>query len=186
MKKRLTPTIIAGACVLLVACQQQQMAVEDPVERGRYLTIIGGCNDCHTPKLPGPEAILDSTRLLSGHPADMPYPKWSPSDLQNNNAIAMTNPMLTAWGGPWGVSFAANLTPDKESGLGEWTEEAFVQALRTGKHQGQPNGRQILPPMPWPMIGQMTDEDLTAVWSYLQSLPPVKNQVPLPVPPQQP
>lgn len=94
--------------------------------------------------------------------------------------------MLTAWAGPWGVSFAANLTPDNETGIGEWTEEAFVQSLRTGKHQGQPNGRDILPPMPWPGIKLMTDEDLKALWAYLRSIPPMKNQVPFPVPPSMP
>ena len=89
--------------------------------------------------------------------------------------------MLTAWAGPWGVSFAANLTPDKETGIAEWSEEHFIQALRTGKHQGQPNGRDILPPMPWQFFKSMTDEDLKAVFAYLRTLPPVKNQVPLPV-----
>ena len=99
--------------------------------------------------------------------------------------MAATNMHLTAWAGPWGTSFTANLTPDKETGLGEWTEEAFMQALRTGKHQGQPNGRPILPPMPWPGFAQATDTDLKAIWAYLRSIPAVKNHVPLPVPPPQ-
>jgi hypothetical protein len=123
------------------------------------------------------------TKMLGGHPQEMPYPTWSPADLQERNAIALTNPMLTAWAGPWGISFAANLTPDIETGIGEWTEQAFIQAMRTGKHQGQPNARDILPPMPWPAMKEMTDEDLKAVWTYLRTIPPIKNQVPLPVPP---
>ena len=98
--------------------------------------------------------------------------------------MALTTPMLTAWAGPWGVSFTANLTSDKETGLGEWTEETFIQTIRTGKHQGQPNGRDILPPMPWFYFKEATDEDLKAIWAYLRSIPPVKNQVPLPVPPK--
>jgi len=89
--------------------------------------------------------------------------------------------MLTAWAGPWGVSFAINLTPDKETGIAEWSESSFLQAMRTGKHQGQPNGRDILPPMPWENIKAMTDDDLKAMFAYLRSLAPVKNQVPLPV-----
>ena len=93
------------------------------------------------------------------------------------------NPMLTAWAGPWGVSFAFNLTPDKETGIAEWSEENFVRAIRTGKHQGQPNGRDILPPMPWEQYKNFTDEDIKAVFAYLRSIPPVKNQVPLPVVP---
>ncbi len=102
--------------------------------------------------------------------------------MQERNAMALVNPMLTAWGGPWGVSFTNNLTPDDSTGLGEWTEEAFIQAIKTGKHQGQPNGRGILPPMPWEVIRHATDEDLQAIWAFLQSLPPVVNLVPTPVP----
>jgi len=94
--------------------------------------------------------------------------------------------MLTAWAGPWGVSFGINLTPDTSTGMGEWTEEAFIQAIRTGKHQGQPNGRDILPPMPLQNMKLMTDEDLKAMWAYLRTIPPVKNQAPLPVPPGAP
>lgn len=175
--------------VLLIAfmgCETKPGASEEsPVKRGEYLVTVGGCSDCHTPKLPGEggEPMLDTSRLLSGHPANESYPNWTPQDMAQRSALALTNPMLTAWAGPWGVSFALNLTPDKETGLGEWTEEAFVQALRTGKHQGQPNGRDILPPMPWQNVAQMTDSDLKAVWAYLQSIPPVNNQVPTPVPP---
>ena len=125
----------------------------------------------------------DTTRVLSGQPHDAPYPTWSPQDMQQRNALALSSSSFTAWAGPWGVSFTMNLTPDKETGLGEWTEEAFIQALRTGKHQGQPDGRDILPPMPWQAFGQMPDSDLKAVWAYLRSIPPVHNQVPTPIPP---
>ena len=82
---------------------------------------------------------------------------------------------LTAWVGPWGTSFARNLTPDKETGLGSWTEEMFIKALRTGKDMGE--GRPILPPMPWEDFGKSTDSDLKAVFAYLKSLKPVKNAV---------
>jgi hypothetical protein len=159
----------------------------DAVKRGRYLATITGCHDCHTPKIPGPGGVpaLDTARLLSGHPENQPYPNWTPEDLQRRSALALATPMLTAWAGPWGVSFAINLTPDKETGIGEWTEATFIQALRTGKHQGQPGGRAILPPMPWNDFKDATDEDLKALWAYLKSIPPVKNQVPLPVPPGQ-
>jgi hypothetical protein len=97
--------------------------------------------------------------------------------------LASTNSSLTAWAGPWGVSFAINLTPDKATGIGEWSESNFIQMARTGKHQGQPNGRDVLPPMPWFNMKDLTDADLKAMWAYLRSLPPVKNQVPLPIAP---
>ena len=87
---------------------------------------------------------------------------------------------MTAWSGPWGVSFTANLTPDKETGLGKWTETTFIQTIRTGRHMGR--GRPILPPMPYPMYKNFTDEDLKAIFSYLQSIPAIENRVPEPLP----
>jgi hypothetical protein len=88
---------------------------------------------------------------------------------------------MTAFSGPWGVSFAANLTPDTETGLGSWTEEMFTQALRTGRHQGR--GRPIMPPMPWPNLAAATDDDLHAMWAFMRTIPAIHNQVPQPVDP---
>jgi mono/diheme cytochrome c family protein len=167
---------------LLIASPE---AAEDLVKRGKYLVDITGCHDCHTPMKEGPEGVPvpDETLLMAGHPVGVPYPIWTPEDLKNRNTMAMFGPQLTVAAGPWGVSFATNLTPDKETGMAEWTEEAFIQAIRTGKHQGQPNGRDILPPMPWPAFKHATDEDLKAIWAYLRSIPAIKNKVPEPVPP---
>jgi hypothetical protein len=177
----------AASAILMAACEKQA-PVTSPVTRGKYLVEVGGCNDCHTPKVMDPVIgpVPDTTRLLSGHREGLPYPTWMPEDIQTRNAFGLFNSELTAWAGPWGVSFPVNLTPDKETGLGEWTEQAFIQAMRTGKHQGQPDGRPILPPMPWQGIAKLTNDDLSAVWAYLQSLPPVRNAVPLPVPPAGP
>jgi hypothetical protein len=82
------------------------------------------------------------------------------------------------------VSFPRNLTPDQATGLGSWTEEMFIKTLRLGKHQGE--GRDLLPPMPWQSIGQFNDDDLKAIWAYLQSIPPIDNAVPDPIPPAGP
>ena len=153
---------------------------QSPVERGKYLTLVGGCNDCHTPKKFGPNGPEpDMSRELSGNPSMdklPPVPKglfgpWG--TLANNH--------LGAWAGPWGVSFAMNLTSDKATGLGSWTPEMFMGAIRSGKHQG--TGRPILPPMPWYWYKNMTDDDLKAVFAYLQSLPPINNPIPDPLPP---
>ncbi|MGE5216719.1 MAG: c-type cytochrome [Chloroflexota bacterium] len=154
-----------------------------PVERGKYLVTLAGCNDCHTPKIRGPGGapVPDNSKLLAGHLEKSPVPSWSPKDAERNGVVAATNGSLTAWAGPWGVSFAINLTPDKATGIGEWSEEMFVQMVRTGKHQGQPNGRDILPPMPWFNMKDLSDADLKAIWAYLRSLPPVANPVPLPI-----
>jgi hypothetical protein len=149
------------------------------VERGAYLVTMMGCNDCHTPwkmGAQGPEP--DMTRALTGHPQDMVLPPPPPAAGPWIWHGAATN---TAFAGPWGVSFTANLTPDKETGLGSWTEEMFLATMRTARHQGK--GRPILPPMPVKMIGKATDEDLKSIFAYLQSLAPVKNKVPAPIDP---
>ena len=86
----------------------------------------------------------------------------------------------TAWAGPWGVSYTANLTPDPDTGLGRWSAQDFVRTMRSGRHLG--SGRPLLPPMP-AAYGQMSDEDLQAMFAYLQTLPPVRNRVPAPLPP---
>lgn len=153
------------------------------IERGRYLVVFGGCNDCHTPWTmgedgPGP----DMSRMLSGHPRDAMLPP-PPALGQGpwNSASSATN---TAFVGPWGVSYTRNLTPDKETGLGTWTEQEFIQTLRTGRERGI--GREILPPMPWQGYGQASDEDLAAIFAYLRSIPALSNRVPDNLPPAAP
>ncbi|MEO8256979.1 MAG: diheme cytochrome c-553 [Acidobacteriota bacterium] len=151
---------------------------ETRVERGKMLVIGGGCHDCHTPMKPGPNgAEPDMAKALSGHPESItitapmkPVGPWS----------VATNDTNTAWSGPWGVSFAANLTPDKDTGL-NMSERNFVIALKTGAHLG--TARPILPPMPWPWYGQLGDEALKDIYAYLLTVPALKNQVPAPIPP---
>jgi hypothetical protein len=82
--------------------------------------------------------------------------------------------------GPWGVSYAANLTSDSTTGIGNWTIEQFKNVFKTGKYNGAPGGRDLLPPMPWQNVAQMTDEELEAVFAFLQSTKPVHNIVPQP------
>ena len=148
------------------------------VARGKYLVTAMVCNDCHTPFKLGPNGPEpDMTRMLSGHPADLKMP---PAPTLPPGPWAMIGSATnTAWAGPWGVSFTANLTPDAETGLGGWTPDMFIQALRTGKHQGK--GRPILPPMPYAWFSQLTDADLRAVFAYLQSIPAISNKVPAPI-----
>jgi mono/diheme cytochrome c family protein len=154
------------------------------VERGKYLVTVTGCNDCHTPfRLTSKGLAPDMDRMLSGHPEDVKLP---PAPLTIDGpwcwSAAATN---TAFAGPWGITYATNLTPDKNTGTGIWTQEMFTNALRRGRHWGQSGARPIQPPMPWASYAQMTDEDLKAIWSYLRSIPPVRNQVPDYVPPAQ-
>jgi hypothetical protein len=179
--------IIVSAMLLVTTvfgCERKAPLNEASVERGKYLVTLGGCNDCHTPKMPGPGGAPepDAKRLLSGHPENAPHPTWTPEDAKRNVLITADG-TGTAFAGPWGVSFASNLTPDKETGFGEWSETTFIQMARTGKHQGQPDGREVLPPMPWSSLKDLSEADLKAMWAYLRSIPPVKNQVPLPISP---
>lgn len=154
-------------------------AGEDANARGKYLVTVAGCNDCHTPWTMGPDGPHpDMTRMLSGHPQDAALPPPPPPEGPWIVSAAATN---TAWSGPWGVSFTANLTPHPDTGLGRWTLRNFVDTIRSGRHLGR--GRPILPPMPIPMYRNFTDEDLQAIYLYLQSIPPIDNRVPEPLPP---
>ena len=182
MMKRMLPAVLVAALLGPVPALAQDSTTEDQIKRGEYLVTIGGCHDCHTPLGMGPNGPEpDMSRMLSGHPQD--FAVSAPATVGQPWAGAFA-PTLTAWSGPWGVSFTANLTPDEETGiLRDFTEDQFIQTMRTGRHQGQ--GRQILPPMPWPAIGKMTDEDLKAVFAYLQQIPAIKNKVPDPIPPAQ-
>lgn len=182
-------TILTGTA-LIVLCSGLVMAgsassagnlptTAERVQRGGYLVTAMGCNDCHTPWKLGPNGPEpDISRALSGHPADFVMPPAPKHDGPWTWSGAVTN---TAFAGPWGVSFTANLTPDEETGLGRWTADTFIAALRTGRHEGK--GRPILPPMPYRMIRTLTDEDLSSIFAYLQSLPPIRNRVPAPVDP---
>jgi mono/diheme cytochrome c family protein len=144
------------------------------VERGKYLVTAQDCNGCHTPFKAGEP---DMTRMLSGHPQSVAVTKAPPMAAGWSTAINDTN---TAWAGPWGISFTTNLTPDRGTGIGTWTEQVFISTIRNGKHSG--NGRALLPPMPWKMYGQLSDDDLKSIFAYLRSIPSIANRVPQPVP----
>ena len=169
----------AAAPDAMSATSKKAPAKAGDAARGKYLVNTSGCHDCHTPfKMgdKGPEP--DMTRMLSGHPRELELPPPPPPAGPWIMASAATN---TAHSGPWGVSFTANLTPDAETGLGKWTLRNFMDTIRTGRHQGR--GRAILPPMPIPVYNNFTDADLSAIFAYLRTIPPVKNAVPEPLPP---
>ena len=179
MKTRRTKSL----AVLLLASAGAVAAAPQPkpdVQRGAYLVKVMGCNDCHTPMKMGPNGPeTDMTRMLTGHPADLKMPP--PPDLGKGPWMWAGSGSMTAYTGPWGISYAINLTPDPETGIGNWTEKMFIEAVRTGRHLGK--GRPILPPMPWLSLREATDKDLKAIFAYLKSLPAVKNAVPQPVEP---
>jgi cytochrome c553 len=175
-------TLLISIVVLLAAFSAFGEAKKPnaQVERGAYLVRTMGCNDCHTPLkmgANGPEP--DMSRLLSGHPESLvmpPVPQLPPGPW-----LVVVSATNTAWAGPWGVSFTANITSDPETGLGNWTEKQFVDTMKTGRHLGI--GRPILPPMPFQMLAAANDDDVKAIFAYLKSVPPVKNKVPQPIEP---
>lgn len=148
--------------------------------RGKYLVDVMGCHDCHTPMKMGPNGPQwDMDRMLSGHPEQLVMPA-APA-LPPGPWIGVMGATMTAWSGPWGTSFTANLTPDKETGLGDWTVEQFIDTMKTGKDRGK--GRPVLPPMPVQNLANLTDEDIRALFAYLQAIKPISNRVPQPIDP---
>jgi hypothetical protein len=183
--KRLVPVVVGAvlavaATASIGALRSKSTGAAGRVDRGRYLVTIMGCNDCHTPMkmgANGPE--LDLSRALSGHPETLPI---TPPPALNGPWGWIGASTNTAFSGPWGISYTANLTPDRNTGLGIWTEDMFLSAIRTGRHMG--TSRPINPPMPWQMYRNATDEDLKSVYAYLRTLKPVVNHVPDYQPPQ--
>lgn len=153
----------------------------DTVAHGQYLVTILGCHDCHSPKKMGPQGPeLIPELMLSGYPSDRPVGKVNVEAIQEG--WALFNADLTLGVGPWGATFAANITPD-ESGIGTWTLEQFKRALTQGRSKGLENGRMLQPPMPWFNYTTMTDGDVAAIFAYLKSIKPVRNVVPTPIAP---
>jgi len=146
------------------------------VKRGAYLVTGLGCNDCHSPKkMTAMGPVVDTPRMLSGFPANAPVPAPGPNDIKSG--LVVFNGDLTACVGPWGTTFSANITSDA-TGIGNWKEAQFVNALRHGKWKGLDGTRPIMPPMPWQDFGRLNDLDIRAIFYYLQSTKPINNVVP--------
>lgn len=146
MRVRTVVAVIALSCAPLVP----SFADDATVARGRYLVILGGCQDCHTP----------------GHF----FGKPDMARALGGSEVGFEIPGLGTFYGP-------NLTPDKETGLGGWTDVQMMAAFQTGV---RPDGRMLAPIMPWRALAALTREDAQAVVAYLRSLPAVNNKVPGP------
>ncbi|AXS40890.1 c-type cytochrome [Breoghania sp. L-A4] len=142
--------MLAALAGLAVTLSVGSARADEAVERGKYLVALMGCNDCHTPG------------YFFGKP-DMAH-------MLSGSEVAFEIPGMGAFAGP-------NLTPDKETGLGDWTNEQIVTALQTGE---RPDGRMLAPAMPWRSFAQLTPDDAMAIVLYLKTLPAVSNEVPGP------
>lgn len=174
-------TYVSSESETSTVAENKYQGYKNQIEWGEHLVTIAACNDCHTPKkMTATGPVLDSTLLLSGHPAQMPYPDVNRLEMESKGmAVTQT---LTSWVGPWGVSFAGNLTSDA-TGIGNWQEENFFTAIREGKFKGIKSARSLLPRMPWDMYKNFTDDELRAIFAFLKSTKPVNNIVPAPIPP---
>ncbi|HEX7692185.1 MAG TPA: c-type cytochrome [Sediminibacterium sp.] len=187
-KKIFTLSVIAIAgAVVFVACSNapgRSKAITPVLDsaalvaRGEYLVNTTGCDDCHSPKKMGPNGPeLISGLRFSGFQHGNTLPKVNVDEIKKG--FTMFAPDFTATVGMWGVSYAANITSDA-TGIGNWTEENFLRAIRHGKLKGIENSRPLLPPMPWTVYRNMTDTDLRAIFAYLKTTQPVENVVPGP------
>lgn len=143
-----TALLLSCAAIALSACGK---SAEDKIARGKYLATIAVCGDCHSPG------------ALMGKPDEARY--------VGGSEVSFFIPDL-------GYFHPPNLTPDNDTGLGKWSEEQIVTALRTGK---RPDGRVLAPVMPWMSLAKLTDEDAYAIAAFLKSLPPTSNKVPDPL-----
>ncbi len=166
----------------IISCNNQPQTKEETrsVQKGEYLVTVAGCNDCHSPKImtefgPAP----DPNRLLSGHPADE---KPAAYDTLSSKAWILFSLSGTSAHGPWGTSFAANITPDS-TGIGGWSDNQFLNAMQNGYYHGIEGTRKLLPPMPWFTYAKMKKDDILSIFDYLKSIKPVKNIVPAAIAP---
>jgi len=154
---------------------------ESQVKWGEHLVTIAGCNDCHTPKKMTPMGpVDDSTLMLSGHPEKLQAPEVDRKAMESKGLVVTSD--FTAWIGPWGITYSANLTPD-DSGTGNWTEDQFVYALRNSISKGLAGGRPLMPPMNMMPVKHMSDDELKAIFAYLRTVKPIKNNSVQPTPP---
>ena len=186
-----TTAIIAAAILLTAVLSTASLQADgtggagpqskaDQIARGEYLVEIMGCHDCHTPAKMGPNGPeQDRSRALSGHPEQLVMPP-APS-LPPGPWVASIAATFTAFASPGGTVFTRNLTPDKETGLGDWTVEEFIATMKTGRERGK--GRPVLPPMPVQNLRALSDTDIRALFAYLQSIPAIKNRTPQPIEP---
>jgi cytochrome c553 len=147
------------------------------IARGKYLVEIMGCHDCHTPAKMGPNGPeQDRSRALSGHPEELVMP---PAPAPQGPWVASIAATFTAFASPAGTVFTRNLTPDKETGLGDWTVEEFIATMKTGRERGK--GRPVLPPMPVQNLKALSDSDIRSLFAYLQSIPAIRHRIPQPI-----
>lgn len=178
--------MIAATAGVITACTStsanekeiKPLTQAELVKRGQYLVNAVGCDDCHSPKTAGPDGfeIIEELRF-SGYPSERAILKTDTNTVKTGWMLFGND--LTSAAGPWGMSFAANISSDA-TGIGNWTEGQFLKAIREGKYKGIDGSRPLLPPMPWFVYKNFSDDDIRSIFAYLKSTKPVHNVVPAP------
>lgn len=178
--------IVTTVTITVISCDThkaktsttQAISNDSLIKRGSYLVNAMGCDDCHSPKqmgAHGPEIIPELR--FSGYPSSRPLAKVDTNVIKNG--WALFGPDLTNAVGPWGMSFAANISSG-ETGIGTWSEKQFMKVIREGKLKGLDGSRDLLPPMPWFVYKNLNDDDIRSIFAFLKSTKPVENIVPAP------
>ncbi len=139
---------LATASLIGPSALAQGKGIQDKIARGEYLVTIMDCAGCHTPgALRGQP---DMARQLAGSDVGFQIPGL-------------------------GIFYPPNLTSDRATGLGAWSEADIVKAVRTG---ARPDGRQLVPVMPYHNYARLADADAQALAAYLKQLKPIANKAP--------
>ncbi|MEI9809911.1 MAG: diheme cytochrome c-553 [Bacteroidota bacterium] len=177
--------ITASISFAVIACNNTSAKSESAViisqdsmiKRGSYLVNAIGCDDCHSPKKLGPNGLNWIWNIAWWLPCQYAIGKPNTSVMKDGFMLFAMD--LTSAVGPWGQSYSANISSD-ETGIGNWSEEQFLVAIREGKSKGLKEARPLLPPMPWTVYRNMSDTDLKSIFAYLKTTKPVHNVVPGP------
>jgi hypothetical protein len=183
---------VVTASIAFVSCNSEANAgktgeviisKDSLIKRGSYLVNAMGCDDCHSPKIFTPTGFeIDMEHRFSGHLAPSKLGKPNTGVIKDGYMLFALD--LTSAVGPWGQSYAANISSDV-TGIGNWTEEQFFRALREGKSKGLKESRPLLPPMPWFVYKNLNDTDIKSIFAFLKSTRPVENRVPGPKAPNE-
>lgn len=186
-KPIIIPAIIFIAILLVNACNNQadekkeaagtpKLSNEELVKKGEHLVATLDCEICHSPKKMGPKGpeLIPELRF-GGHQNGTQLPPTDEKMLKSGWVLFA--PDFTSFIGPWGQSYARNISSDT-TGIGMWTLEQFKKVIREGKFMGLENTRPILPPMPWEAYKHLYDDDIEAIFAFLKSTKPVNNRVP--------
>lgn len=195
MKTILTQFFCISTLIIFSACnngksdysekketEEATLSKEDLVKRGEYLVTIIGCDHCHTPKkMTDHGPVPDMDRRFMGFPATDSLAAINKDEIGPGKWMLM-NGDLTAFVGPWGISYGANITSD-DSGIGSWSYEQFKKSVTEGKYKGMENSRPVMPPMPWESLSELQEDDLKAIYEFLMTTTPIENVVPAYTPP---